>query len=179
MSGRGSKHRSGRRDGGTGSSGRDVYQAPSYQMPNRTKDVVEHARRVQRDLSSVSMENKRHEEKMDQEAYTNRFMHLILDHLADWEGEDYLSSFMNNCHLEDRAQHKTQKAIKAFIEEFLDDVVQVIHSPGESAGQYSIRMRTVDEDSEDKDGSNGGKSDSEEEKRPSKSRRRGRRSGSR
>ena len=113
---------------------------------------------------------------MDQEAYTNRFMHLILDHLSAWEGEDYLSSFMNNCHLEGRAQHKTQKAIKAFIEEFLDDVVQVIHSPGESAGQYSIRMRTVNED---KQGSNSGKSDSEEEKRPSKSRRRGRRSGSR
>ena len=46
---------------------------------------------------------------MDQEAYTNRFMHLILDHLAAWEGEDYLSSFMNNCNLEDRAQHKTRR----------------------------------------------------------------------
>ena len=49
------------------------------------------------------------------------------------------------------------------------------HSPGESAGQYSIRMRTVNED---KQGSSSGKSDSEDEKRPSKSRRRGRRSGS-
>ena len=101
MSGRGSKQRGSRGDAGTGSSGRDVYQAPSYRMPGRTKDVVEHARRVQRDLSSVSMENKRHEEKMDQDAYTNRFMHLILDHLAAWEGEDWLSSFMFQV---DRAQ---------------------------------------------------------------------------
>ena len=90
MSGRGSKQRGGRGDAGTGSSGawKEVYQAPSYQMPGRTRDVVEHAQQVQRDLSSMGLQNKRHAEQMDQEAYTNRFMHLSLDHRAAWEGED-------------------------------------------------------------------------------------------
>ena len=145
MSGRGSKQRSSRRDAGTGSSGRDVYQAPSYRMPNRTKDVVEHARQVQRDLSSMGLENKRHAEQMDQEAYTNRLQHLILDHLAAWKREDWLSSFMFQVDQEARAQHKTQKAIKHFVEEFLDDVVEGPRTEGECRA-VPIRMRTVKEE---------------------------------
>ena len=152
-------------DGGTGST-REMFTTVSNKGPGRTRDVVEHARQVQKDLSSKGMEKKRQAEEKDHADYINQLQHRVLDHLADWEGEDYLSSFMCQVHVDDRAYHTSQKAIKNFVEEYLDDVVEVFRSPGEANGQYSFRMRTVEKGK----GKNHGKRD---DQRPSKSRRRG------
>jgi len=161
-------------DAGTGSTGtrKEVYQAPSTHGPGRTKDVVEHARQVQRDLASKGLEKKRQAEEQDQDDYVNNFQHRILDHLAEYEGEDWLSNFMFQVHAEDRQQHTSQKAIKSFIEEYMDDVVEVFHTEGANTGQYSIRMRTTEVAEKGSTGSSkqGGKKKSSDY-RPSKWRR--------
>ena len=133
MSGRGSKHRGSRSDAGTGSSGarRDVYQAPSYRMPGRTRDVVEHARQVQRDLSSMGLENKRHAEQMDQEAYTGQAPDH--DHLAPGRGRTQQLHVPGGPGGPGPAQDK--KAIKHSVEEFWT-MWSRCPAPRESAGQY-------------------------------------------
>ena len=163
----GNKGRSWQEDDGGGTGGsREKFTEVSSKGPGRTRDVVEHAWQVQKDLSSKGMENKRRAEQKDHDDYVNQLQHRVLDHLAAWEGEDFLSSFMCQVHVDDRAYHTSQKAIKNFVEEYLDDVVEVFRSPGEANGQYSFRMRTVEKGK----GKNHGKRD---DQRPSKSRRRG------